>query len=173
MRFNRTVWTLGTVMMICFVAGCQQVPGYNEPIEQGKQSQSSQRRFDSSDALDSTSARQLSQKYAELSETVTALRQANQILTEENERLEQVIATLEQKLKQSEAELTEANSLLVETMVDLNEWKANILGFRNEMREAEKAQLEALLKILEAVGGKVETSDSTDQITEPSSEEQE
>jgi 5-enolpyruvylshikimate-3-phosphate synthase len=39
----------------------------------------------------------------------------------------------------------------------LNNWKMNILGYRDEMRDAETAQLEALLKILKALGGEVET----------------
>ena len=39
---------------------------------------------------------------------------------------------------------------------ELNTWKTNILGFRTEMREAAKAQLEALLKVLEVLGGEAE-----------------
>jgi hypothetical protein len=41
---------------------------------------------------------------------------------------------------------------------DLTElkWKSDMLGFRSEMREAAKAQLEALLKVLEILGGKAE-----------------
>ncbi|MFB0524723.1 MAG: hypothetical protein ACETVZ_04235, partial [Phycisphaerae bacterium] len=39
--------------------------------------------------------------------------------------------------------------------IELNNWKANVLGFRDERREAEIAQLEALLKILKILGGEV------------------
>ena len=39
----------------------------------------------------------------------------------------------------------------------MNNWKTDILGFRDEIRDAETAQLEALLKILKVLGGEVKT----------------
>ena len=41
-------------------------------------------------------------------------------------------------------------------LTELNHWKSNILGFRGEMRDAASAQLEALLKVLEILGGEAE-----------------
>ena len=41
--------------------------------------------------------------------------------------------------------------------IELNNWKIDILGFRDEIRDAETAQLEALLKILKVLGGEVKT----------------
>jgi hypothetical protein len=64
--------------------------------------------------------------------------------------------SLEARLKQTQKELSEANDLLIEMLSELNTWKSNILGFRGEMRDAAKVQLEALLKVLEILGGKVE-----------------
>lgn len=102
------------------------------------------------------SAIELSQKYASLSDQTVTLRQENQRLKTENENLQQQVTTLEARLKQTQKELSEANDLLIEMLSDLNTWKSNILGFRGEMRDAAKAQLEALLKVLEILGGKVE-----------------
>lgn len=102
------------------------------------------------------SAIELSQKYASLSDQTVVLREENQRLKTENENLQQQAASLEARLKQTQKELTEANDLLMEMLTELNTWKSNILGFRGEMREAAKAQLEALLKVLEILGGKVE-----------------
>jgi hypothetical protein len=48
-------------------------------------------------------------------------------------------------------------------LTELNNWKTNILGFRGEMREASKAQLEALLKVLEILSGQTETSTTSRQ----------
>jgi len=45
----------------------------------------------------------------------------------------------------------------------LNNWKTDILGFRDEMRDAETAQLEALLKILKVLGGEVKTKSAQSQ----------
>ena len=74
------------------------------------------------------------------------------------------VVALDAQLKQAQKELNEANILLIEMRVELNNWKVDILGFRDEMRDAEKAQLEALLKILKALGGevKVETARGKD-----------
>ena len=43
----------------------------------------------------------------------------------------------------------------METPNELSNSKTDILGFRDELRDADKAQLEALLKILKALGGEV------------------
>ena len=102
------------------------------------------------------SAIELSQKYASLSDQTVKLREENQRLKTDNENLQQQIATLDARLKQTQKELTEANDLLIQMLSELNTWKNNILGFRGEMRDAAKAQLEALLKVLEILGGKVE-----------------
>ena len=102
------------------------------------------------------SAIELSEKYATLSDQTTTLRQENQRLATENDGLRQQIASLETKLKQTQKELGEANDLLIEMLTELNNWKSNILGFRGEMRQAAQAQLEALLKILEILGGQTE-----------------
>jgi chromosome segregation ATPase len=102
------------------------------------------------------SAIELSEKYARLSDQTATLRDENQRLVAENESLLQQIAALEEKLKQTQKELGEANDLLIEMLSELNTWKTNILGFREEMRDAAKAQLEALLKVLEVLGGEAE-----------------
>jgi len=102
------------------------------------------------------SAIELSEKYAKLSDQSSTLRQENQRLTTDNENLRQQVASLETKLKQTQKELGEANDLLIEMLTELNNWKSNILGFRGEMRQAAQAQLEALLKILEILGGQAE-----------------
>jgi len=102
------------------------------------------------------SAIELSQKYAALSDQAATMREENQRLKTENQSLQQQVTSLETRLKQTQKELSEANDLLIQMLSELNTWKSNILGFRGEMREAAKAQLEALLKVLEILGGKVD-----------------
>jgi chromosome segregation ATPase len=104
------------------------------------------------------SAIELSEKYARLSDQTVALREENKRLTADNEALLQQIAALEAKLKQTQKELGEATELLIEMLTELNTWKSNILGFRGEMRDAAKAQLEALLKVLEILGGEADAA---------------
>lgn len=115
------------------------------------------KRFQESAAESSTaveSAVVLSEKYAALSEEAVVLRQKNQQFQEQ-------AAAFETQLRQTQKELAEANDLLIEMRIELNNWKSNILGFREEMREAETAQLEALLRILKVLGGQtVESAQS-------------
>jgi chromosome segregation ATPase len=113
------------------------------------------------------SAMELSQKHAMLSEEAAELRRKNKELTASNQQLKEQVASVEAKLHQAQKELNEANDILIAMRIELNNWKLNILGFRDEMRDAETAQLEALLKILKALGGEVMTkpavkSDDTD-----------
>jgi chromosome segregation ATPase len=102
------------------------------------------------------SAIELSEKYARLSEEAAVIRQQNKDLITENQGLEEQVTALEADLLQAQKELTEANDLLREMIVELNNWKADVIGFRQEMRSAEKAQLEALLKILQILGGEAD-----------------
>jgi len=108
------------------------------------------------------SAIELSEKYARLSDQTVTLREENQRLITENQSLKQEVASLDARLKQTQKELSEANDLLIEMLTELNNWKSNILGFRGEMRQAAQAQLEALLKVLELLGGEVEAGKLAD-----------
>jgi len=102
------------------------------------------------------SAIELSEKYARLSEETATLRQENKDLTGRNQQLRDQATNLKAQLEQTQKELTEATDIMREMLIELNNWKANVLGFRAEMREAEKAQLEALLRILRVLGGDVQ-----------------
>jgi len=104
------------------------------------------------------SAIELSQRYAKLSEEAASLRQQNQDFVAKKQQLEDQVNTLEAQSQQMRKELTEANDLLIEMRIELNNWKTDILGFRDEMRDAETAQLEALYKILTVLGGEVEAA---------------
>ncbi|MFA5552972.1 MAG: hypothetical protein WCZ89_06405 [Phycisphaerae bacterium] len=101
------------------------------------------------------SAVQLSEKYAILSAEASELRQQNNNLQETNKRLNNELAQVKNQLIQAKKELSEANHLLLETRVEMNNWKTDILGFRDEMRQAEIAQLQTLKKILEVLGGEM------------------
>ncbi len=102
-------------------------------------------------ALDS--AIELSKKFAALSEEMAGLQVAKEKLAVENAELKEQIAKILPEAEQARKELAEANDLLVEMRIELNNWKTDVLGFREEIRQADKIQLEALLKILRVLGG--------------------
>jgi len=101
------------------------------------------------------SAMKLSGEYARLTREAAVLRQQNEDFIAKNRQLNEQVVSLDAQFKQAQKELTEANDLLIEMRVELNNWKVDILGFRNEMRDAETAQLETLLQILKVLGGQV------------------
>ncbi len=108
------------------------------------------------------SAIELSGKYAELSGQVTQMKYNNGQLSAENKQLNQKNVSLESQLNQTEKELNEANELLIEMRVELNNWKTDVLGFRGEMRQADAEQLKALIKILELLGGEIQSAAESD-----------
>jgi chromosome segregation ATPase len=132
----------------------------SSPKSDKQQGDSVAKRFQESAPQQSTvvaSAMELSKEHAKLSEEAAVLRQENKDLTTRNQQLKGQIVTLEAQLQQTQRELNEANDLLITMRIELNNWKTDILGFRDEIRDAETAQLEALLKILKVLGGEVKT----------------
>lgn len=115
------------------------------------------------------SAMELSAKYAKLTEQMAAVKEKNQELISENQRLKDRLVPCDAQLKQAQKELAEANDLLIEMRIELNNWKTDILGFRNEMREANKAEIEALINILRVLGGetKAESAANNNSNTSP------
>jgi septal ring factor EnvC (AmiA/AmiB activator) len=65
------------------------------------------------------------------------------------------LSKAKQDNEQLNRELTDANNMLVELRKELDRWRANVLGFRQEMREAQQTQLEALAKIMKMLGGEM------------------
>ena len=133
----------------------QSPPSIKRPM-----SDSVARRFEESKKQGPTvveSAIELSEKYSRLYEETAVLRQEKQDLITKNQRLNDQVVALEDQLQQTQKELTEANDLMIEMRIELNNWKTDILGFREEMRDADTAQLETLLRILTILGGEVKT----------------
>ena len=111
------------------------------------------------------SAVKLSSEYSKLTQEAALLRQQNEDLIARNRQLAEQAVSLDAQLQQTQKELAEANGLLIEMRVELNNWKVDILGFREEMRSAETAQLETLLRILKVLGGEVTTESAKTNIT--------
>lgn len=93
------------------------------------------------------------QKYAEVSAKRDLLEEENRKLMQQNQAFQRQIDQMKLQLGQAESELGEANAMLLELRDELNRWKSNVLGFRDEMRQAQTAQIEAMHKILVLIGG--------------------
>ena len=99
----------------------------------------------------------MAKKHAMLSEQVVELRQQNKELATQNEKHEAQIEAANAKLLRTEKELKQANDMLISMQIELNNWKSDILGFRDEMRQADNAQIKALLDIFKTLSGDIQT----------------
>jgi DNA anti-recombination protein RmuC len=104
---------------------------------------------------------EISEKYVKLTEEASLLREQNNQLNKQNNELITENDNLNTTLSQTEQELKEANDMLIDMRIELNNWKVDVLSFRDEMRNADKAELQALLKILKTLGGDMNIEDST------------
>lgn len=93
-----------------------------------------------------------SEKYESLSEKYTTLTEDNLNLTKANSELKRKLMSLEAELNTTKRELEDANLFLQDMHKELTQWKGDVLGFREEMRNADGAQLVALTRILKLLG---------------------
>jgi septal ring factor EnvC (AmiA/AmiB activator) len=96
-----------------------------------------------------------SQKYSQVAEKLVSAQQDRQKLANKNHELLAKVARLQTELDRAKQELREANQMLIEMRGELNRWKSNVLGFREEMRQAQEAQLARLKEIVTLLGGQV------------------
>ncbi len=163
---NKKLSIISLIMLVStmFLQGCssgrktEQV-AINPDIAELYQSESVGKRFqqepNTRSAVDS--AIQLSEKYASLADDAALMSRQNQELISKNKQLDEQVVTIQTKLQQTQKELNDANQMLIDMRVELNNWKSQVLGFREEMRDAETAQLQALVKILKVLGGETAT----------------
>jgi len=100
-----------------------------------------------------------SEKYGQAVEQLARQQQENRKLADQNRGLEANIVSLEGELAQTRKELKEANDLLIDVRRANEEWKTNVLDYRDEMRRALKTIIETEIRVVRLLGGEV--SDST------------
>ena len=162
----RAIGVLSVMLSLFLGAGCEQAAQPSKtvvvqpppPVNEAAMSENAARRFqepgqESKTTVDSMV--EMTKKYTQLADQASQLKLKNQQLVEENEHLKEQLDTAQAQLQQTQKELTEANDLLIEMRIELNNWKEDILGFRKEIRQADKTQLQALYKILQLLGGEV------------------
>lgn len=112
-------------------------------------------------------AMEWARKYAEASSKRDQLFHENRQLEKKQQTFQQQITKLQLELKRAEEELTQANFMLLEMKTELGKWKISVLGFRNEMRQSQKVQLDTLVRILTLIGGEVvQTLPTTQPVTQ-------
>jgi hypothetical protein len=97
----------------------------------------------------------LQEKYSRCLEDLQRERDHNRDLTDEKRRVIENLTKLQTELDKTRQELGEANNLLVQVRQELDKWKGDVLGFRDEMRQANKSQIDALAKVMNLLGAEV------------------
>ena len=100
-------------------------------------------------------AREWSKKYALLADECLKNQKERTTLIEDRRKLTDKAAKLESELAQAKKELGDANAMLGDLNGELTRWKADVLGFREEIRRAQQAQLGLLSKMVVLLGGEV------------------
>ena len=96
-----------------------------------------------------------SDKYDQLSEKFRELSEENITMTKERIALKKTIMDLEEQLSTTRLELDDANLFLQDMHKELTQWKGDVLGFRDEMRQSDSAQIQALTRILKVLGAEL------------------
>lgn len=101
------------------------------------------------------SALMWSDKYDQLSEKYRELSEENINMAKERIALKKTVMDLEGQLSTTKRELDEANMFLKDMHIELTQWKGDVLGFRDEMRQSDGAQIQALTRILKVLGAEL------------------
>jgi peptidoglycan hydrolase CwlO-like protein len=99
----------------------------------------------------------LQDKYARALEDLRREQEQNRALSDENRKLTEAANRLQAETTKTQQELTEANALLIQMRQEIEKWKADVLGYRDEMRKANQAQIEALGKVLALLGAEADS----------------
>ncbi|MBN2511362.1 MAG: hypothetical protein JXB18_00355 [Sedimentisphaerales bacterium] len=162
---------LAEEQIIPLTAPQPEVPQEPAPLTVQQDAASLERRFTSpSDSqLDPVQTITLwAQRYEESSRQNEQLRENSSKLVLENARLMQDNEKLKLELAQCRKDMEQSNALLEQAHVELSKWKADVLGFREEIRQAQTAQLSALTKILRVLGAESPAAQTdTAQETQP------
>ncbi|MGC9453859.1 MAG: hypothetical protein ACP5HU_03255 [Phycisphaerae bacterium] len=164
----RNTMVLITAALVLAAVGCDEQMSYRDRTPPPNASQpargnveyladSSVARDDESSASPSAveDALRWSRKYSETAEKLVSAQQELHSAREEKQELLAQVARLQTELDRAKQELREANQMLIEMREELNHWKTNVLGYRDEMLRAQEAQLERLQEIIELLGGHV------------------
>ncbi len=98
------------------------------------------------------------EKHKQLSKQNEQLKKLNDELVTDNKRLMGRFDAMQANLEVAEKELSDANEMLIEMRKELDGWKADVLGFREEINYVHKEQLKALVKVLKLLGAEYNDS---------------
>ena len=94
-------------------------------------------------------------KYAKAMEELAAAQDRVRTAERGQDDAEKQTRQLQRELEQAQKELDDANKMMMVLKGELEQWKRDVLGFRKEIREAQAAQIDALRRIMNVLGGEL------------------
>jgi septal ring factor EnvC (AmiA/AmiB activator) len=149
---------LMTLAAAAMLAGCNPPPqtaGADKPPTDGQAGYLAKGGVKTEDGASGSaieSALAWSEKHAKVTEELLKAQQQRQELEEANKKLTVQVTKLQSDADNTQKELSEANQMLVEMRRELDSWKQNVLGFRDEIRESQKAQMDAMRRLMIFLG---------------------
>ena len=165
MKYAMNCLTLTTIAALLSIGGCAAFESKAPAPPETPPPQTKSEKFVEPNVKETTAVESAiiwSDKYTKLSEQMEQVQKKNLDLTEENRNLTTQVTKIQTQLDQAQKELAEANTLLVDMQKELTNWKSDVLGFRDEMRKAQKAQIDALTHIITLLGGETTPSPVAD-----------
>lgn len=168
---RQTIQTVTIILMTgTMLAGCDYRPWTPEPREVAAANEKTEKEnakyVDLEDMLRnkhtvtketgaSDIAARLSEKYGKAVDELKELGKKNDVLLKNCAESREQVSKLKAKLTATEKELTDANEMLKEMEVELKQWKGDVLGFRDEMRQSQKALIEGVTRLHVLISGGV------------------
>ena len=103
----------------------------------------------------------LQDKYARALEDLRREQERCREITEQKQQLTDENTRIQADLARTQQELGEANGLLVQMRTEIEKWKGDVIGFRDELRQSNRAQLDALAKVMVLLGGETSPKPET------------
>lgn len=101
------------------------------------------------------SAMQWAEKYAQAAKELIVVNKRLQEMEKEQKVLQTRLAKAQSENEALKREIRDANAMLGAMKQELKEWRQNVLGFRSEMLASQKAQLQAMQRIMQLLGGEM------------------
>lgn len=95
------------------------------------------------------------EKYGKAVENLSATQDKLRQMSDDKAVIQRDLEKTRLELAQAQKELTDANTMLLEMKSELDKWKKDVLGNRNEMMKAHAAELDALRKIMKVLGSEL------------------
>lgn len=130
-------------------------PRQDRPIQQARHIENDTVTSDAGGHTAVESAMQWAEKYAQAAKELIVANKRIQEMEKEHKVLQMRLTKAQSENEALKREIRDANAMLAAMKQELKEWRNNVLGFRSEILASQKAQLQAMQRIMQLLGGEM------------------